>query len=215
MATVKDNPRVYLGPRIQFKKKRINDLRYRLQSCKDYILLYEDEKGLITAKTYGGTSWSFTQSKESKDQKIKGILSVFGVYDHTNNQMWAHGYKKKTGKQFLDFIKKVDQKYDSNVKQIFLVLDNVLIHKSNKVKDTIVKHHSRIHLVFLPTRSPELNLIEVRWMWMHRQAISNSTFRNECDIGKAVSDWIINYNKKHRFKASTISLQKESIYVFT
>ena len=90
---------------------------------------------------------------------------MFGAYDHTNNQMWTHGYRKKTGKQFLDFIDRIDQKYDSSVKQIFLVLDNVSIHKSNKVKQTMAKHHPRIHLVFLPTRSPELNLIEVRWMY--------------------------------------------------
>jgi len=83
--------------------------------------------------------------------------------------MWTHGYRKKTeGKQFLDFIKRVDQKYDNkNIKQIFLVLDNVSIHKSNKVKQTMAKHHPRIQLVFLPTRSPELNLIDVRWLWMH------------------------------------------------
>jgi transposase len=141
---------------------------------------------------------------------------VFGVYDHTNNRMWTHGYKKKTGKQFLDFIKRVDQKYDSNVKQIFLVLDNISIHRSNEVKQTIAKCHPRIHLVFLPTRSPELNLIEVRWMWMHRQVINNSTFRNEYDIGKAVSDWTVNYNKKHAgSRIITNSLHKETIYMFT
>ncbi len=33
-----------------------------------------------------------------------GILNVFGVYDYNNNKVWTHGYKKKTGKQFLDFI---------------------------------------------------------------------------------------------------------------
>lgn len=98
--------------------------------------------------------------------------------------MWTHGYKQKTGKQFLDFIKRVDQKYDCNVKQIFLVLDNISIHKSNKVKDTVLKYYPRIQLVFLPTRSPELNLIEVRWMWMHRQAINNSTFRNDMMLVK-------------------------------
>src|SRR3954471_9819335 len=92
--------------------------------------------------------------------KIKGILNVFGVYDHTNNQMWTHGYRKKTGKQFLDFIKRVDQKYDDSVKRIFLVLDNVSIHRSSKVKETLARCHPRMHLVFLPTRSPELNLIE-------------------------------------------------------
>jgi transposase len=149
------------------------------------------------AKTYGGTSWSSIQSQISKAQKIKGILNVFGVYDHTNNNLWTHGYKQKTGKQFLDFIKRVDQKYDSRIKQIFLVLDNSSIHKSNKVKETLAKYHTRIHLVFLPTRSPELNLIEVRWLWMHRQAINNSTFENEQDIGKAVSDWTCDYNKNY------------------
>jgi hypothetical protein len=102
--------------------------------------------------------------------KIKGILNVFGAYDHTNNQMWTHGYRKKTGKQFLDFIKRVvdQQKYDSNVKQIFLVLDNISIHKSNKVKETLARYHSRIHLVFLPTRSrikPDRVKMDV---WMHR-----------------------------------------------
>jgi transposase len=142
-------------------------------------------------------------------------LNVFGAYDHTNNQMWTHGYRKKTGKQFLDFIDRIDQKYDSSVKQIFLVLDNVSIHKSNKVKQTMAKHHPRIHLVFLPTRSPELNLIEVRWMWMQRQAINNSTFENEQNTGKAVSDWTINYNKKHVGKMSINSLHEESILMFT
>ena len=140
---------------------------------------------------------------------------MFGVYDHINNKMWTHGYQRKTGKQFLDFIKRVDLKYDDSIKQIFLVLDNVSIHKSNKVKQTIARYHPRIQLVFLPTRSPELNLIEVRWLWMHRKAINNSTFKDEQDIGKAVSYWIYDYNKKHACKTSSISLHEESIYVFT
>jgi len=112
--------------------------------------------------------------------------------------MYTHSYKNKTGDQFLDFIKRIDRKYDSSVKQIFLVLDNASIHRSKKVRETIQKcYHNRINFVFLPTRSPELNLIEVRWMWLQRQAVNNSTFRNEPDIGKAVSDWTCNYNEKH------------------
>ena len=48
-----------------------------------------------------------------------------------------------------------------------------------------------------------------------RQAINNSTFENEQDIGKAVSDWTFNYNKKHVGKMSINSLHKESIFMFT
>jgi hypothetical protein len=139
-------------------------------------LLYEDEKGPIAAKTYGGTSWSSVQSKVEKAQKTKGILNVFGVYDHTNDKMFIHCYKKRNGDQFLDFIRRVDRKYDSTIKQIFLVLDNIYIHihKSNKVKQSIIiKYYPRIKLVFLPTRSPELNLIEVLdgYMWLQHDRL--------------------------------------------
>lgn len=139
---------------------------------------------------------------------------MFGVYDYTNDQMLTHSYKRKTSRQFLDFIKRVDKKYDDNNKHIFLILDNASIHKSKIVKETLSIYYPRIHLVFLPTRTPELSLIEVRWLWLHRQAINNSTFENEQEMGKAVSDWTRYYNKKHRFKASIISLQEESINVF-
>ena len=66
------------------------------------------------------------------------------------------------------------------------------------------KKHPRIVLVFLPTKAPELNLIEVRWMWMQRMTINNSTFENESDIGKAVSGWTKNYNKTHSNTTSHI-----------
>jgi hypothetical protein len=68
---------------------------------------------------------------------------------------------------------------------------------SKKTRNAIKLYHPRIVLVFLPTRSPELNLIEIRWLWMQRQAINNSTFRNEYEIGKIVFDWTCNYNEKH------------------
>jgi hypothetical protein len=66
--------------------------------------------------------FSAIKSREST-QKTKGILNVFGVYDHTNDKMFIHCYKKRNGDQFLDFIRRVDRKYDSTIKQIFLVLD--------------------------------------------------------------------------------------------
>jgi hypothetical protein len=38
-------------------------------------------------KTHGGTSWSSVQVKVEKAQKIKGLLNVFGAYDHTNDKI--------------------------------------------------------------------------------------------------------------------------------
>jgi hypothetical protein len=54
-------------------------------------------------------------------------------------------------------------------------------------------------------------------MWLlQRQTINNSTFRNECAIGKTVSDWTNNYNnKKYGNKALRDILHKEIITMFT
>lgn len=46
-------------------------------------------------------------------------------------------------------------------------------------------------------------------MWLQRQAINNSTFVNEHDIGRAVSDWTNNYNRNHGFKIISNILHKE------
>jgi hypothetical protein len=67
-------------------------------------VLFQDEKGPIAAKTYGGPSWCSVQSKIERAQKIKGILNVLGIYDHTNDKMFTHCYKKRNSHQFLDFI---------------------------------------------------------------------------------------------------------------
>ena len=171
------------------------------------MLLYLDEKGPITAKTHGGTSWSSTQVKIEKAQKINGLLNVFGTYDHTNDKIHVHCYRNKTAKQFVDFLKRVDKRYDKNIQNIFVVLDNLSVHKSKKAKEVLAKDCPRIKLVFLQVRSPELNLIEVRWSWLQIQAINNSTFKDEQEIGRAVSKWKDIYNKKHG-KANTNILQE-------
>ena len=117
-------------------------------------LLFQDEKGPIAAKTYGGSSWSSTQAKIAVER--------VGICDYTNGRMLTHCYQQKKSNQFIDFIERVDSFYDLNTKRIFLVLDNALIHKSKKTKETLSKqHHPIMTLVFLPTKSPKLNLIEV------------------------------------------------------
>ena len=128
--------------------------------------------------------------------------------------MHVQCYKRETGKQFVDFIKRIDRRYnDKNIQNIFVVLDNLSVHKSEKVKGEISKCCPRIKFVFLPVRR-QLNLIEVRWLWLQRQVINNSIFKDEQDIGRAVSKWKDIYNKNHG-KAITNILARGCTLVFT
>jgi hypothetical protein len=113
-------------------KKRIEELRYNTTPA-DSVLLYQDEKGPIAAKRHTVVHHMvFDTSQDRKSTKDKMYSKcICGVYDHTNDQMYTHFYKNKTGDQFLDFIKRIDRKYDSSsIKQIFLVLDSASIHRS-------------------------------------------------------------------------------------
>ncbi len=66
----------------------------------------------------------------------------------------------------------------------------------------------------MPVRSTELNLIEVRWLWLQRQIVSNSTFKDEHEIGRTVSKWKNIYNKNH-CKAITKYFTSGYTFVFT
>ena len=82
-----------------------------------------------------------TQSKIEKAQKVKGILNTFGVYDYTNDKMHIHCYRNKTSEQFIDFMRRVDSRYNSSIKTIFVVLDNASIHRSKKTRNAIVRNY--------------------------------------------------------------------------
>jgi hypothetical protein len=121
---------------------------------------------------------------------------VFGAFDHTNDKMHVQCYERKTGKQFVDFLKRTDKRFDKNIQNIFVVLDNLSAHKSKMVKEEISKYCPRIKFVFLlPVRSPNLSLIEVMLVWLQRQTINNSTFKDKQEIGRAISKWKDIYNK--------------------
>ena len=46
---------------------------------------------------------------------------MFGAYDYNNDKIHVHCYKKKTGKQFIDFLKRVEKRYDKNILKISLL----------------------------------------------------------------------------------------------
>jgi len=57
----------------------------------------------------------------------------------------------------------------------YLILDNASHHHARIVKRWIL-HHRRFKLIFLPTYSPNLNLIERLWRFFHQRATWNRYF---------------------------------------
>jgi len=60
--------------------------------------------------------------------------------------------------------------------KIYLILDNAPYHHSKKVKFWLKSHTRRIKLVFLPSYSPNLNIIERLWRFFHQKITWNHYF---------------------------------------
>ena len=75
----------------------------------------------------------------------------------------------------------------------FIVLDNASAHTTNKLQAFCNEHQDRFELVYLPTYSPHLNLIERLWRVMRHQVTRNHFFDSLDSLAIAVTLWLERY----------------------
>lgn len=78
-------------------------------------------------------------------------------------------------------------------KEIIVILDNAKYHYSQEVKDA-VEQSSRLKLVYLPTYSPELNLIERVWRFFKKKVLYNKYYENLDAFRKATIKFFRNFD---------------------
>ncbi len=74
----------------------------------------------------------------------------------------------------------------------FVVLDNASAHTTAALATFVQAHATRLELVYLPTYSPHLNLIERLWRYMRGQLTRNQFFASLPALAQAAVDWLNN-----------------------
>jgi transposase len=77
----------------------------------------------------------------------------------------------------IDLLETLRQKYFMT-SMIYIILDNAKYHYSGRVKDYLEGEGKNIKLVFLPTYSPNLNLIERLWHFFKKKVLYNRYYEN-------------------------------------
>lgn len=72
----------------------------------------------------------------------------------------------------------------------FVVLDNASAHTTAAVLAFAQRHQHRLELVYLPTYSPHLNLIERLWRLMRSQLTRNHFFPSLHALAQVATDWL-------------------------
>jgi transposase len=71
-----------------------------------------------------------------------------------------------------------------------VVLDNASAHTTPKLEAFLTQHRGCLRLVFQPTYSPHLNLIERLWRLMRGQMTRNQFYQSLKELAEAVVEWL-------------------------
>ena len=151
-------------------------------------LKYLDEAGF---SLWSPVSYSYIEVGKQKvihQSKKRGKrLNILGIYEpgkSFNYALTIGSFKKET------FIKILDKEAEEaeniraeNGMETVIVLDNYSVHISHQVREKEKEWQTQgLYLFFLPTYSPELNLIESEWHQIKAHEICGRMFEDEYDL---------------------------------
>lgn len=189
-------------PDYEAKKARIRELLER-PNCH---VLFEDEKGPMTVKRYGGSLWTRRKRvviKANQKLRVKKRLRLFGAYCPHMDRIFYKFYTETKSVQFKDFLIFLSRKLRNE--KLYVVLDNTKVHKAKLVQEYLDKN-GRVELVFLPKGAPELNEIENKFSLLQREVLNNSNFRSMKELEHAVRRWISAYNRKRNGNTTFVTM---------
>ncbi len=102
----------------------------------------------------------------------------------------------------IQLLEMLENKYPLAV-TIYVILDNAKYHYSRKVKRFL--EQSRIKLVFLPSYSPNLNLIERLWRFFKKKVLYNTYYEKLDDFRNACIKFFRNIESYHDELVSLMS----------
>jgi len=107
----------------------------------------------------------------------------------------------------LELISAIEQKYFM-ASMIYIILDNAKYHHARDVKKYLEGRN--IRLVFLPSYSPNLNLIERLWKFFKKSVLYNQYYKNVDAFRQACINFFRNLdvhdNEIHNFMSADFDL---------
>ncbi len=132
-------------------------------------------------------------AQQTHDYKRHGTTTLFAALQIATGQVTDRCYARHTHAEFLAFLKLVAKAHPRV--QLHVVADNYATHKHPKVKAWLAKN-PRVQMHFTPTSSSWLNMVEIFFGIITRQAIRRGTFTSVKDLTAAIEAFIDGWNER-------------------
>jgi transposase len=131
--------------------------------------------------------------KATHDYVRHGTTSLFAALEVATGKVTDACYQRHTHVEYLNFLKLVAKAYPRV--RLHVVADNYATHKHPKVRAWLEKN-PRITMHFTPTSGSWLNLVEVFFGIITRQAIRRGSFTSVKELKAAIETFIDGWNER-------------------
>ena len=127
-------------------------------------------------------------------------LNINGVLDVSNMKVVTRMDKTINAQSTIALFKQIERQHRGKY-PIHIIADNARYYRSVAVQEYLAAHR-RIHLIFLPTYSPNLNLIERLWKYFRKTVLHNQYDEKFSQYVQAAQSFFKNIHS-HRKALST------------
>jgi transposase len=131
--------------------------------------------------------------RRTHDYHRHGTTTLFAALEVATGRVTDACQPRHRHREFLAFLKLVATTYPR--RQLHVVLDNYATHKHQQVQTWLAKH-SRVHLHFTPTYASWLNLVEVFFAILERQALRRGDFTSVAELVAAIGRFCQGWNQR-------------------
>jgi transposase len=131
--------------------------------------------------------------KQTHDYIRNGTTTLFAALEVATGRVEQLCLPRHRHQEFLRFLKQVARAYPGT--KLHIVVDNYATHKHPKVKAWLARN-PRITLHFTPTSGSWLNMVEIFFGIITRQAIRRGSFSSVRELIEAITKFIDGWNER-------------------
>jgi transposase len=137
-------------------------------------------------------------------------FNVLGAIDSMSNKtITVSNDTYITSTQVAELFEKLRTKENSN-KKIYIVLDNARYQKCQLVKDAAKKW--QINIIYLPSYSPNLNLIERLWKFLRGECLNNKYYMTFEMFGNSILECLSKTHTEFNDRLSSLLSHKFDLF---
>jgi transposase len=158
------------------------------------LLLFGDEASFAQWGSLGYTWARVGQQPVVKTTGKRKAYKVFGLIELFSGRLFYQGIDGRfNGQSYIAFLTTV---LEQTTEPLFLVQDGAPYHRAAPVKAFFDQHADRLHVIRLPSYSPDYNPIEFLWRATKRSATHNRYFPEFTDLIASVEDALATFARQ-------------------